>query len=207
MKLYREKIILFLFVFCLSNSLMAKDTKDLSNIDPELQRELNLAEADVNEDEDLFMDDGEDKGEDWSDEEPTDVAEEPSPDAEEVPDSIPVENASNEEESTPEPKAAPVTPPAPKKVAPKKAPIAKVKKETPAHKQVSKKSKARVPASFKQGFKTPSSDCSLYSEPNTNSKVILSTKGGKKIWLEGVNETWYKGFHKGGHGYFPSSCF
>ena len=64
----------------------------------------------------------------------------------------------------------------------------------------------RNPASFKQGFKTTAKNCTLHAEPNLGSKALLTSSGGKKLWLEGHNESWYKGFYSNGSGYFPAEC-
>ena len=162
--------------------------EDVSN---QIQNELQMAEADMESDEDLFMDEG-DEGGDWAEEEATETAEEettptPPPVAEETP------------KTMPEPEKLEEPAPAPKPVA--------EKKPTPKAKPKMKAAKKRVPASFKQGFKVLSKNCNLYTEQNMTSSVILTTTSGKKLWLEGAGSNWYKGYHKNGHGYFPAECF
>ncbi len=158
-----------------------------SGLSSDIQEELRLAEADMEEDEDLFMDEGADDGEDWTEEESEEVAEEssPAPALEPPPEPLVEPEAQEHVEKIADAK------PTPKPVA--AAPAAK--------------SNARVPASFKQGFKVSNSACVLHKEPDSDSSVILTSKDGKRLWLEAVDASWYKGFYRKGYGYFPASCF
>lgn len=165
-----------------------KDKTDFTN---EIKKEIHIAEADTEEDEDLFMDDGEEsEGEDWAEEGESSAATTPEPAKEEP---------AQEEIAAEAPKPKPVAKPA--KPAPKKGqaklPVKKVKKYT----------KARVPASFKQGLKVSNANCSMHASPSDRSPVLLKTDAGKKLWLESANGNWYKGYHKNGHGFFPAHCF
>jgi outer membrane biosynthesis protein TonB len=158
-----------------------------------IQQEITLAEADMEEDEALFADDDEDDGGgDWAEDE----LEEPTNNA-----------ATQEPAPAPAPTKAPAPAPAPAEEVVMDAPA---EEETPVEEsqpEPAPKKMVRVPASFKQGFKVANSNCPLYSEATENSPKILNTKEGRKLWVEAHNENWYKGYHKGGHGYFEASCF
>ena len=186
-----KKIAYFLTTLCMlfgAQTIMAADSswEAEEDITSEIQQELRLAEADMEEDEDLFMDGEDEEVGDWADDETDEVAEEPAP--------------------APAPVAEEKPAPAPAPVAKKPAPAPKPVAKKPAPKPM-KKSKKRVPASFKQGFKVTGTSCNLYSKPNMGSGVILTTGPGKKLWLESENANFYKGYHKSGHGYFPADCF
>ena len=178
----------------------AENTEQESDksIHQELQRELKLAEAEMAEDEELFMDEEDSSDDEFVDEgediveEKTEPAPEPAP-QETSPHMDPIEEMAE-------------TKPLPQPVAKKPTkPVPKAKPPTP--KKVVKNSTKRVPASFKQGFKKTGQACHLYAKPNKGSSILLSTPVGKKLWLESAGSNWYKGYHKSGHGYFPADCF
>lgn len=200
-------------IFVLSKSYASEENSVNENetIQAEIQNELKLAEADLEDDEDLFMDEGSETAGDWSEDETSD--EESNNYAEEstTPEPLPQPPVAD---PTPTPKASAAKLPERKNLAKptakaKPAPTKKASppKASPKKAQKMATAKNRVPASFKQGFKTTSKTCSLHSKPSAGSQVLLNSKSGKKVWLEGHNESWYKGYHKGGHGYFPASCF
>ncbi|MCB9027393.1 MAG: hypothetical protein H6625_13815 [Bdellovibrionaceae bacterium] len=203
-----KHIVLFLslLVITLSTKSVLANNKFLDakdKIAKELQYEIRLAEADMDEDEELFSDDAEDtnSGGDWAEEESLDgdVAETtPTPSPE------PMEEIA--EEPAPKPMPNPVKKhiPTPPKKTPNKPVAKKVQPKVQAKNPVGN---SRVPASFKQGFKVSKTSCGLHSEPNNGSSVILTTGSGKKLWLETANKGWYKGYHKDGFGYFPANCF
>jgi len=190
-----------------SNSEELTVKKLYQDLQMEIQKELKLAQAEAEEDEDLFLDEGSDNAGDWTEEsaeEPMDQAAQPEDESSTEEELSAAEPAPPVAESQPVAKkpapAKKVAPPVAKKETPKKTP-------PPAAKAKNKTSPKRVPASFKQGFKVTTSECALHSQPSHGSSTILNSKSGKKLWLEYQNETWYKGFHSKGVGYFPASCF
>ncbi len=65
----------------------------------------------------------------------------------------------------------------------------------------------RGPASFAAGFrKIKTNKCPIYRHPTPISSRIGSLKKGTRIWLEGVNSEWTRGFRRRQSIFVPTGC-
>jgi hypothetical protein len=70
-----------------------------------------------------------------------------------------------------------------------------------------KKAKQRQPAkAFKNGTYRLKRDCLAYDSPETTAQTMGKILKGKKIWVDGHNESWRKIYLRKGEGYLQGDC-
>ncbi|MCB0386503.1 MAG: hypothetical protein KDD43_14010, partial [Bdellovibrionales bacterium] len=64
----------------------------------------------------------------------------------------------------------------------------------------------RGPAAFSAGYRVIRNKCPVYRHPNPMSSRIGTLAKGTRIWLEGVDTEWTRGFRRRKSIYVPSEC-
>lgn len=64
----------------------------------------------------------------------------------------------------------------------------------------------RGPAAFSAGYRRIKAKCPVYRHPNPMSPRIGSLKKGTRIWLEGVDTEWTRGFRRQKSIFVPADC-
>lgn len=59
----------------------------------------------------------------------------------------------------------------------------------------------------KEGFRTTAGECRMHKSASSSSPVLITVSASKKIWVEDHNDGWVKAFRKSGHGYLSRKCF
>ncbi len=149
--------------------------------------------------EDVFLDDG---GELNPDDSTSPAETEPGDTADVPPMAAPVAGPTGHNEDDGEEEAEPV----PVKI---KSKPAKVEKSAKTAKQETKAPVKSVQqaANKKEGFRMLKQDCEMHRDPASDSPVLITVKGDRKLWIEDVDDSWVKGFRQKGHGFMEKNCF
>jgi len=81
------------------------------------------------------------------------------------------------------------------------------KSKAAKNKLAKNRSKKSRGVASKEGFRLLKADCEMHESPSSDSPVLLTVKGSRKLWVENQGDGWLKGFRKSGHGYMSEDCF
>ncbi len=158
-------------------------------------------QADPPSPEDVFLDDG---GEFNPDDSSAAATEPAVDDTSEVPPmEAPVAGPVADDESE-EDENAPAPAPAPAKAKPAKAEKAA---KIANHEPKASEKPVHQASGKKEGFRMLKQDCEMRREPASDSPVLITVKGDRKLWVEDVDDGWVKGFRQKGHGFMEKNCF